>query len=81
MIQNQLVQVLMQCGIPEDQLSPFMLNFQTQNPSLDIISGILCAGLYPNVCYHKEKRKVRFILSCYCFYFLELWVVLHREKY
>lgn len=25
---------------------------------LDTITALLCMGLYPNVCYHKEKRKV-----------------------
>lgn len=30
-------------------------------PMLDVISGILTMGFYPNVCYHKEKRKVIFI--------------------
>jgi len=27
-------------------------------PILDVISAILTMGFYPNVCYHKEKRKV-----------------------
>lgn len=27
-------------------------------PILDLISAILATGFYPNVCYHKEKRKV-----------------------
>lgn len=28
------------------------------DPQLDLILGLLCTGLYPNICYHKEKRKV-----------------------
>lgn len=28
------------------------------DPKLDMTLALLCMGLYPNVCYHKEKRKV-----------------------
>lgn len=27
-------------------------------PMLDVLSAVLTIGFYPNVCYHKEKRKV-----------------------
>jgi len=32
------------------------------DPILDVISAILTMGFYPNVCYHKEKRKVTFFI-------------------
>ncbi|XP_021944591.1 dosage compensation regulator isoform X2 [Folsomia candida] len=55
---NQLLQVLVQCGFPEEQVLPCQIKFREQAPVLDIIRALLCSGLYPNVCYHKEKRKV-----------------------
>jgi len=33
-----------------------------EEPILDLVSAILTMGFYPNVCYHKEKRKVTFYL-------------------
>lgn len=27
-------------------------------PEVDMMTALLCLGLYPNACYHKEKRKV-----------------------
>lgn len=38
-------------------------------PMLDVISAILTMGFYPNVCYHKEKRKVIFYCIYKSFYF------------
>ncbi|ODM98670.1 Dosage compensation regulator [Orchesella cincta] len=55
---NQLIQVLIQCGFPEEQLYTGSLNFKGNNPAVDTLAALLCVGLYPNVCYHKEKRKV-----------------------
>ncbi|CAL8111451.1 unnamed protein product [Orchesella dallaii] len=55
---NQLIQVLIQCGFPEDQLYTGSLQFKGNSPAVDTLAALLCVGLYPNVCYHKEKRKV-----------------------
>lgn len=37
---------------------PIHLDTVGPDPKLDLIMGLMCMGLYPNVCYHKEKRKV-----------------------
>lgn len=55
---NQLMQVLIQCGFPEDVLYSGHIHFKETSPVVDTLAAILCVGLYPNVCYHKEKRKV-----------------------
>lgn len=60
---NQLIQVLIQCGFPEEQLYNGPLQFYTNSPIIDTLAALLCVGLYPNVCYHKEKRKVLTIES------------------
>ncbi|CAG7838037.1 unnamed protein product [Allacma fusca] len=55
---NQLLQVLNVCGFPEELLLPYTLRFYDDCPPLDIVAGLLCVGLYPNICYHRDKRKV-----------------------
>ncbi|KYN07300.1 PREDICTED: dosage compensation regulator isoform X1 [Cyphomyrmex costatus] len=56
---NQLQALLQSSGFPEETLCPMPLNYQASaDPRLDTITALLCMGLYPNVCYHKEKRKV-----------------------
>ncbi|XP_011877491.1 PREDICTED: dosage compensation regulator [Vollenhovia emeryi] len=56
---NQLQSLLQSAGFPEETLCPIPLNYQAgADPRLDTITALLCMGLYPNVCYHKEKRKV-----------------------
>lgn len=37
---------------------PGNFNSDVADPQLDLIQGLLCVGLYPNICFHKEKRKV-----------------------
>ena len=37
---------------------PQVYNFYGPDPKLDLAVALLAVGLYPNVCYHKEKRKV-----------------------
>lgn len=39
------------------------IDFRFQSPVIGTLAGLLCAGLYPNVCFHKEKRKVLTIES------------------
>ena len=57
--QNQLRDLLVSSGFPEDLLMPQMYNFRGgEDPALDVATGILTMGHYPNVCYHLEKRKL-----------------------
>lgn len=55
---NQLRDLLVSCGFPEETLSPQMYNYSGSDAKLDMVVALLCLGLYPNVCYHQEKRKV-----------------------
>ncbi|XP_014216222.1 dosage compensation regulator [Copidosoma floridanum] len=56
---NQLQALLTSAGFPEETLCPTPLNYQAgADVRLDTITALLCMGLYPNVCFHKEKRKV-----------------------
>ncbi|KAK0088841.1 hypothetical protein PV325_010438 [Microctonus aethiopoides] len=56
---NQLQGLLQSAGFPEETLCPGPLNYQAgADVRLDTITALLCMGLYPNVCYHKDKRKV-----------------------
>ncbi|XP_017888277.1 dosage compensation regulator isoform X2 [Ceratina calcarata] len=56
---NQLHTLLQSAGFPQETLCPTPLNYQAgADVRLDTITALLCMGLYPNVCYHKEKRKV-----------------------
>ncbi|GAB6022002.1 hypothetical protein CHUAL_006154 [Chamberlinius hualienensis] len=56
--QRQIVDILRSSGFPEDSLDPQYFNFKNPDPNLDMVFALLCMGLYPNVCFHKEKRKV-----------------------
>lgn len=55
---RQLLDLLNQAGFPEETMLQSKIDPNQPDPTLDLILGLLCAGLYPNVCYHKEKRKV-----------------------
>ncbi|KAJ8672784.1 hypothetical protein QAD02_004044 [Eretmocerus hayati] len=56
---NQLQALLTSAGFPEETMCPTPLNYQAgADVRLDSITALLCMGLYPNVCFHKEKRKV-----------------------
>ncbi|KAK9499269.1 hypothetical protein O3M35_002337 [Rhynocoris fuscipes] len=54
----QLKDLLVSCGFPEEAMQPLYYQFNDDDDNLDMIVALLCMGLYPNVCYHKEKRKV-----------------------
>uniref|UniRef100_A0A023F369 RNA helicase n=2 Tax=Triatoma infestans TaxID=30076 RepID=A0A023F369_TRIIF len=54
----QLKELLISCGFPEETMQPLFYQFNDEDENLDMIVALLCMGLYPNVCYHKEKRKV-----------------------
>lgn len=55
---RQLIDLLIQSGFPEDCMIKMRIDQNNPDPILDVSIGLLCTGLYPNVCYHKEKRKV-----------------------
>nr|CAB3247813.1 ATP-dependent RNA helicase A [Phallusia mammillata] len=55
---NQLKQILINEGFPEDSLNTLEFNPHGSDEKLDIAISLLCVGLYPNVCMYKEKRKV-----------------------
>lgn len=54
----QLQQILSNCGFPEETMAPMSMETVGPDPKLDVIMSFMCYGLYPNVCFHKEKRKV-----------------------
>lgn len=56
--QNQLKDLLVNAGFPEECLLPQSFNFYGPDPKLDLLVGLITLGHYPNVCAHKEKRKV-----------------------
>lgn len=55
---RQLQDLLVQAGFPEETMIEHYIEANQDDPKLDVVMGLLCSGLYPNVCYHKEKRKV-----------------------
>ena len=55
---NQLRDLLVGAGFPEQCFAPQEYNFNGPDPKLDMVIGLLAMGLYPNVCMHKDKRKV-----------------------
>ena len=55
---KQLTDLLVQSGFPEESMVPQVLNFTGPDPKLDMLVALIAMGTYPNVCMHKEKRKV-----------------------
>lgn len=55
---RQLLDLLQQAGFPEESMLEFHVDNNGDQPEVDMTTALLCLGLYPNVCYHKEKRKV-----------------------
>lgn len=55
---RQLHDTLINSGFPEESLQSQSLNTVGLDIKLDMVMALMCSGLYPNVCYHKEKRKV-----------------------
>ncbi|XP_028328850.1 ATP-dependent RNA helicase A isoform X2 [Gouania willdenowi] len=54
----QLKEILVNSGFPEECLMTQMFNVVGPDNNLDLVISLLTFGLYPNVCYHKEKRKI-----------------------
>ncbi|KAH8389920.1 hypothetical protein KR200_003975 [Drosophila serrata] len=57
---KQLLDLLLQAGFPEECMVSCRVNADSDeaDPMLDVSLALLCLGLYPNICVHKEKRKV-----------------------
>ncbi|CAH8441467.1 unnamed protein product [Schistosoma intercalatum] len=56
---NQLRAILINLGFPEESLSDAPVNFNLKhNIDCDILSTLLVSGLYPNICFHSDKRKL-----------------------
>lgn len=60
---HQLQQILNNVGFPEETLAPLPMETVGPDPRLDVVMSLMCYGLYPNVCYHKEKRKVKWLVN------------------
>uniref|UniRef100_A0A8C5PZX5 RNA helicase n=1 Tax=Leptobrachium leishanense TaxID=445787 RepID=A0A8C5PZX5_9ANUR len=54
----QLKDILVNAGFPEECLLNQVYNNTGPDNNLDVIISLLAFGVYPNVCYHKEKRKI-----------------------
>ncbi|XP_061099703.1 ATP-dependent RNA helicase A isoform X2 [Conger conger] len=54
----QLKDILVNSGFPEECLMTQMFNSVGPDNNLDVVISLLAFGSYPNVCYHKEKRKI-----------------------
>ncbi|NXG00899.1 DHX9 helicase, partial [Sakesphorus luctuosus] len=54
----QLKDILTSCGFPEECLMIQPFNNTGPDNNLDVVISLLAFGVYPNVCYHKEKRKI-----------------------
>ncbi|XP_043942704.1 ATP-dependent RNA helicase A [Protopterus annectens] len=54
----QLKDILISTGFPEECLMNQVFNNIGPDNNLDVVISLLSFGLYPNVCYHKEKRKI-----------------------
>jgi len=55
---KQLMDLLKCSMFPEEALSDMNQNKDDDFNNLDVTTGLLALGLYPNVCIHKDKRKV-----------------------
>ncbi|KAK2860989.1 hypothetical protein Q7C36_005155 [Tachysurus vachellii] len=54
----QLKEILINSGFPEECLMNQVFNNVGPDNNLDVVISLLTYGSYPNVCYHKEKRKI-----------------------
>ncbi|XP_029345786.1 dosage compensation regulator [Acyrthosiphon pisum] len=61
-VTEQLKDLFIKIGFPDICFERHRFDFgktgMHDEPILDVVSAILTMGFYPNVCYHKEKRKV-----------------------
>ena len=68
--------MLVDAGFAEESLLEQMYDFQGDDNNLDMVAALLAMGFCPNVCFHKEKRRVKaqraylpvlLVLLCICF--------------
>ncbi|XP_035917098.1 dosage compensation regulator isoform X1 [Anopheles stephensi] len=55
---KQLMENLTLAGFPPATMMPFRFDPECPDPDLEMAMALLCVGLYPNVCFHKERRRV-----------------------
>ncbi|CAF1449446.1 unnamed protein product [Adineta ricciae] len=55
---NQLRDIMMMSGFPEECLTSQWFDVEQSHSKLDIVISLLCYALYPNVCFHVSKRKL-----------------------
>ncbi|CAF3251955.1 unnamed protein product [Rotaria socialis] len=55
---NQLRDIMLMSGFPEECLSSQWFDVEQSESKLDIVISLLCYALYPNVCFHISKRKL-----------------------
>uniref|UniRef100_A0A8C4R7J1 RNA helicase n=1 Tax=Eptatretus burgeri TaxID=7764 RepID=A0A8C4R7J1_EPTBU len=54
----QLKDILSNAGFPDGCMEMQSCSNVGVDNNLDVVTSLLCMGVYPNVCYHKEKRKI-----------------------
>ncbi|XP_052862238.1 dosage compensation regulator [Anopheles cruzii] len=55
---RQLLDNLNQSGFPACSMEYQQFDAQDPDPALEMAVALLCVGLYPNVCVHRERRRV-----------------------
>ena len=55
---TQLRDLLITTGFPESCFIPHEFSFSGPDSKLDLVVAMLVTGFWPNVCWHREKRKV-----------------------
>lgn len=50
--------LLINAGFPEESLMEQEYDFKAEDDNLDMVAALLTMGMTPNICFHKEKRKV-----------------------
>ena len=62
--------------VAESCFIPHEFSFSGPDSKLDLVVALLVTGLWPNVCWHREKRKVRFrvfLLICHFHSGIRCW--------
>ena len=57
---NQIRDILVNSGFPEDCVAPIHFNYSEPDAKLDILLSVLVMGLYPNVCFHKVCERASY---------------------
>ncbi|XP_063795836.1 ATP-dependent RNA helicase A protein-like isoform X1 [Pseudophryne corroboree] len=54
----QLKDILENVGFPEECLMNQVIDNTGTDNYLDVVISLMAFGMYPNICYHKEKRRI-----------------------